>query len=351
MTRITRDQDRDNRRPGALRPASAVRRIDDLVYASPGGAPLLADLFLPDDCAGPWPVIVWLHGGGWRFGDRRYAPDLSRRFASHGFAMASIDYRLTTNAIFPAAIEDVKSAVRWLRASADHYGLDGSHIGLWGSSAGGHLAALAATSGAGVFEDASSEHAGWSSATQAIVDGYGPIDFLQMDAHRDPDDRPSDDPESVELPRGTRSAHADSFESLLVGEPIETCPERVRLANPIAYASPGLPPILILHGLSDTAVPAHQSEILFDALAARGANVTLCLEEGLGHGFLTRDGLDQRRFGRTLRRRAIAGVIETMSDAPPITFELIEAFFEGHLRPAAQSGSRARAPSPESLDP
>jgi acetyl esterase/lipase len=310
---------------------SAIRRIDDLVYASPGGAPLLADLYLPAG-GGLSPVIVWIHGGGWRFGDRRQAPDLSRRFASRGFAMASIDYRLTTDAIFPAPIEDVKSAIRWLRASAARFGLDADRIGLWGSSAGGHLAALAAMSGPGVFEGPSSEHADWTSDVQAVVDAYGPIDFLQMDAHRDPEDRPSDDPASIELPRGTRSAHADSFESLLVGAPIETCVDRVRLANPVTYAHPGVPPFLILHGLSDTAVPAHQSEILFAALAARGVDVTLCLEEGLGHGFLIGDRLGHRPAGRTLQRRAHDGVMEAMPDAPPITFDLIESFFMRHLR-------------------
>jgi acetyl esterase/lipase len=319
--------------------ACAIRRIDSLVYGSPGGRPLLADLYLPDDGNGPWPVIVWLHGGGWRFGDRRLAPDLSRHFASRGFAMASIDYRLTTDAIFPAQIEDVKTAVRWLRASAAQYGLDAERIGLWGSSAGGHLAALAATSGPGVFEDASSERGGESSEVQAVVEGYGPIDFLQMDAHRDPSDRPSDDPESIELPRGTRSANPESFESLLVGGPIERCTDRVQRANPITYARPGVPPFLILHGLCDTAVPAHQSEILFDALASRGVDVTLCLAEALGHGFLHGDRLGHQPPGRTVTRRAAGGAVETIPDAPPITFEVIESFFARHLRADAGAPS------------
>jgi acetyl esterase/lipase len=311
--------------------SGGIERIDDLVYASPGGRSLLADLYLPAEGSGPWPVIVWIHGGGWRFGDRRQCPDLSRNFASRGFAMASIDYRLTTDAIFPSQIEDVKSAIRWLRASASHYGLDAGRIGLWGASAGGHLAALTATSGPGVFESSASERAEQSSDVQAVVDGYGPTDFLQMDAHRDPFER-STDPESLELPLGMRTAHANSFESLLVGGPIEQHTDRVRLANPIAYDRPGIPPFLILHGLSDTTVPAHQSELLFDALAARGVDVTLCMEEGLGHGFLNRHSWNTRSPGRTVIRVARGGALEVVTDAPPTTFDSIAAFFERNLR-------------------
>jgi acetyl esterase/lipase len=314
-------------------------RIDDIPYSAPGGGPLLADVYLPET-SGPWPVVVWVHGGGWRFGSRRIAPDLSRWFASAGLAMVSIDYRLTTEACFPAQIEDVKTAVRWIRANAAQYGFDPGRVGLWGASAGGHLAALAATSGPGVFEGADSEHAEQSSDVQAVVDGYGPIDFLQMDAHRDPLDRPSVDPDAIELPRGTRSAHADSFESLLVGGAIQSHPDRVRAANPITYDRPGLPPVLILHGRADTAVPWHQSEILFEALAARGADVTLCLTEGLGHGFLTRAAIGNAATGATVCRTAREGQATVDLEAPPITFELMESFFVRHLTSEGRRDTR-----------
>src|SRR5580692_6078407 len=118
---------------------------------------MLADVYLPD-AEPPLPVIIWLHGGGWRFGDRRLAPDLTRHFASRGFAMVSIEYRLSGQAVFPAPLEDVKAAVRWVRSAAERYGFDADHIGLWGSSAGGHLAALAALCEPG--------------AVQAVVNGY-----------------------------------------------------------------------------------------------------------------------------------------------------------------------------------
>jgi acetyl esterase/lipase len=129
--------------------AAAVTRVDDLLFATESGVALYADLYLPRRLdARLVPVIVWVHGGGWRFGDRRLAPNLSRFFAARGFAMASIDYRLSTHALFPAPVRDVKTAVRWLRSVAPTYSLDIDRIGLWGSSSGGHLSALAAVSGA-----------------------------------------------------------------------------------------------------------------------------------------------------------------------------------------------------------
>jgi acetyl esterase/lipase len=264
----------------------------DLVYGSAAGKPLLADLYMPRGTEGLAPAIMWLHGGGWRFGDRKLGPDLTRYFAQRGFAMVSIDYRLSDEAKFPAAVKDVKTAVRWLRAEAAHYGLDAGRIGLWGSSSGGHLAALAALSGRGAFEGQSGEYGAFSSDVQAVVDGYGPTDFLLMDEQRGLDGIRSDDPESVQLPKDLCSADLDSFESRFLGRAIETCPELVREANPNTYARPGAPPFLILHGLSDAAVPFQQSELLYEALAAYQNDATLCLISGLGHGFLNRNHLD-----------------------------------------------------------
>jgi len=297
----------------------------DLVYGSAGGKPLLADLYLPRGTGRLLPAIVWLHGGGWRFGDRKLGPDLTRYFAQRGFAMVSIDYRLSDEAKFPAAVEDVKTAVRWLRAEAVHYGLDAERIGLWGSSSGGHLAALAALSGRGVFEGKSAEHCEFASDVQAVVDGYGPTDFLLMDEQRVSDGIHSDDAESVQLPADLRSADEGSFESRFLGRAITTCPELVQQANPITYARPGAPPFLILHGLSDAAVPAQQSELLYDALAAHNNDVTLCLISGLGHGFLNRNHLDDGPGRHTEvrgRRRGEEG---------QGIFARIEEFFRGSL--------------------
>ena len=259
-------------------------------YATPGGSPLCADLYLPKTAAGPLPVVVYIHGGGFRIGARRLAPDLKRFFARSGLAMASIDYRLSQQAVFPAAVEDVKTAVRWLRCNAGRFGLDATRIGLWGSSAGGQLASLCGTTGPGLYEG--TDYAEYSSTVQAVVDGYGPTDYLQEDAHRDPEGKPSDDPESLQLPKGQHSDDPDSSESRFLGAPIRTIPERVAAANPATYVKPGLPAFLVMHGLSDTLVPYNQSEILFDALAKNEGHATLALIDGIGHGFFDRNDVD-----------------------------------------------------------
>jgi acetyl esterase/lipase len=271
-------------------------------------------------------VIVWVHGGGWRFGGRRAAPDLARFFASRGFAMAAIEYRLTNRAIFPAQIEDLRTAIRWLRSTAGQYGLDGNRIGLWGASAGGHLSALAALAPDGLFDRDGMPYADQPAAVQAVVEGYGPIDFLQLDAHRPPDGTVSEDPENLRMPRGLRSVDARSFESMLLGAPIETCPERVQAANPLTYAHPGAPPFLIVHGLADTTIAPHQSELLYESLASRGNDVTLCLVPGLGHGFFNRTHLDDgRAWTLTLKRPG-----GTEQRVQPV-FATVETFFRTHL--------------------
>lgn len=307
--------------------------MPDLVYTRPGGSPQLLDLYLPQGVAGPLPVIVWLHGGGWRLGDRRLGPDLRRYYAAHGFAMASIDYRLSGEVTFPAQLHDVRAAVRWLRASAERYGLDGERIALWGSSSGGHLAALAALSGQEPLEGEMLEEPDQPVGVQAVVDGYGPVDFLQIDAHRRPAGQPSDDPESARLPAPKPSAAPDSFESLLIGAPIESRPDLVRGASPLSYVRPEAPPFLILHGLADAHVPAHQSELLYQALAAHGNDVTLYLVAGESHGFLNRNDFDHTPRAVTVRRSS-GGQPETVTDGPPLSFDTIEAFFRRHLCPS-----------------
>jgi acetyl esterase/lipase len=280
--------------------ASAVQRIDEVVYTEASGTSLLADLYLPagDEIR---PVIIWLHGGGWRFGDRRLAPDLARYFAASGFAMVSIDYRLSSVAVFPAQLEDVQAAIGWVRANADRYSF--GPIGLWGSSAGGHLAALAALTGDDV---------------RAVVNGYGPVDFLQLDAHRG-----SGACLSADAP--------DSFESMLMGFPIQAHPVRVQAASPLAYVHASAPPMLILHGADDRIVPAAQSELLYEAMAAQDCDVTLCVTGGLGHGFLNNSEFDRVDPPSATVRRHIPGDGEGTSDGPPATFFMIEEFFREHL--------------------
>src|SRR3954463_3715299 len=278
--------------------------IRDLVYARKATGPLLLDLHLPARPVAAPPVVVWLHGGGWRRGDRSFAPDLDRYFAARGYAMANVEYRLSGDAIFPAQLEDVRAAVRWLRDSAGEFGFDARSIGLWGSSAGGHLAALAATSAADDRD-----------RVQAVVDGYGPTDFTLAD--------------SQALPGGQLHAPADSPESELLGVPLaEAGEDRLRATNPIAHITPAAPPFLILHGTADLLVPPGQSEILHAALAAAGVESTLCLIEGLGHAFLNGRRFESRPCPPVCIRSFVPSRGERITTAPAATFELIERFLD-----------------------
>jgi acetyl esterase/lipase len=305
-----------------------VKVLTDLEFAAPNGKPLLVDLYLPIGVEKPLPVIVWLHGGGWRIGDRKLGPDFRVRFAERGFAMASIEYRLSGEAIFPAQIHDVKAAIRWLRSVANEYGLDSGCIGLWGSSAGGHLAALAGTTGNGRLENEWSEY---TSDVQAVVDGYGPTDFLQMDAYSNFEVAVSADPESVQLHAPSQHGASDSPESQLLGAPIHSVPERVQEANPINYINQEAPPFLIMHGLSDTAVPVHQSELLYEALIAKGNEATLCLIEGLSHAFFNKNDLDDNHPHPVTIRSGGPGETEQRVDCEIRIFELVDDFFRKHL--------------------
>lgn len=300
------------------------RLIADRVYSTAGGRDRLADVWLPDAATAPapWPVVIFLHGGAWRFGDRRLAPDLSRHFASAGIAMVSIDYRLSTEALFPASVIDTRTAVRWVRAHAAEFGFDAARIGLWGSSAGGHLAAVAGLAPRGLFD--SGEWAGHPGDVQAISAGYPPTDLLQMDAQRDPAILPTDDPESAHLPRPRPITDPRGLEALYLGAPAPEVPEIAARANPCTLARADAPPVLILHGTRDAMVPIGQSRLLYEALAAAGAPVTLIEVDGLGHGFLNRTDLDDRGpRAMTLRRPGAPAQATTGR-----VFDMTRAFFQ-----------------------
>jgi acetyl esterase/lipase len=208
------------------------------------------------------PVVIYIHGGGWMSGDRR--ENRNGVLAPHGFFTISIDYRLSHQAIFPAQIEDAKTAVRWVRAHAAQYHLDPTRIGVWGHSAGAHLAALLGTS-AGVAElEGAGEWAGYSSRVQAVATLAAPTDFLRMGGwHDDP----------------------DSPEARLVGGPIHERVDRVRMANPLTYVRSDAPPFLLLHGDDDTIVPIGQSVLLHQALRAAGCDATFVPLAGASHDF------------------------------------------------------------------
>lgn len=252
-------------------PAGVVAHRD-LAYVTGGHAQQKLDLFLPEKTAGPTPLIVWIHGGAWVSGDKSDNPPLRSGFVQRGYAVASLNYRLSGVALFPAQIEDCKAALRWLRAHAKEYNLDPAHIGVWGGSAGGHLVALLGTTG-GVKDFDVGENLDQSSAVQAVGDFFGPTDFVQMDAH---------------ALKGTHLIHDDpgSPESRVIGGPIQDKAnyEKVQRANPIKYLTKDAPPYLIVHGDQDPLVPHHQSELLYAALKGAGVPVRFHTIKGGGHG-------------------------------------------------------------------
>ena len=253
----------------------------DLAYASTSDAQKL-DLYVPAG-AGPFPLIVYIHGGGFRSGDKELPADrgLLEFYLARGYAVASLNYRLSGEASFPAAVQDVKTAVRWLRAHAAGYRIDPDRFAAWGVSAGANLAAMLGTScGIEDLEGIELGAADQSSCVQAVVDFFGPIDFLQMDDQFES----TDCPQIHNMPTSPESRY-------LAG----AVPEMVILAqaaNPISYITADDPPFFIEHGTADCTVPYQQSQLLHDALApAIGQeNVVLVLLDGAEHGdpeFLT----------------------------------------------------------------
>jgi acetyl esterase/lipase len=216
------------------------------------------------------PLIIWIHGGAWQVGNK--SDGVPFEYVGYGYALASINYRLSQYGLFPAQIEDCKAAVRWLRGNAARYNLDPHRFAAWGPSAGGHLAAMLGTA-AGTRRFDVGENLTVSSSVWAVVDYFGPTNFIQMDAHRLPDGQVHDGPESPE--------------SQLVGGPIQDHPDRVALANPVTYVTPACPPFLIIHGELDPLVPHHQSVLLVNALEREGVPVTFYTVNGGGHGGFT----------------------------------------------------------------
>jgi acetyl esterase/lipase len=244
----------------------------DLPYVTNGHERQVLDLYLPKEGAGPFPLVIWIHGGAWKAGNKDGCPPLRGGYVQQGYAVASLNYRLSQHAIFPAQIEDCKAAIRWLRAHAAEYGIDPDHFGVIGSSAGGHLSALVGTSGDVAKFDVG-ENLDQSSRVQAVGDYYGPTDFVQMDAN---------------ALKGTRLIHDEpqSPESLVIGGPIQA-PEnaaKVQAANPVAYVTKDDPPFVIVHGDQDPAVPHHQSELLHAKLVAIGVPSHFITVHGGGHG-------------------------------------------------------------------
>lgn len=233
------------------------------------------DVYLPPG-PGPFPVVVWIHGGGWQSGDKGGAAGKFTLLSTAGIAVVGINYRYSSQAIFPAQIHDCKAAIRAVRRHANEWKLDPSRLGVWGSSAGGHLTALVATSGgvAGLEGEVGGDER-YGSVVQAAADYFGPTDLFAMGGGHD---------------------QASSPESKLVGCPIgETranmsnpayaeCVARIEAASPLSYVTNDDPVMYIAHGLADGTVPYTQSVMLSELLTDAGVPNTLNLVPGAGHG-------------------------------------------------------------------
>ncbi len=251
----------------------------NISYSSISAAQKL-DIYLPLNGTEPFPLVIFIHGGAFLYGDKadQVYLDSFPYILERGYAVASINYRLSGEAKFPALVQDAKAAVRWLRANAAKYKLDPERFAAWGSSAGGYLVAMLGTTGhIADFDDETLGNQNVSSRVQAVVDWYGPTNFLKMDEQL----AAAGCPESMQTHN-----NADSPESLLLGKPITEQPELVKIANPINYISGDAPPFLIQHGSADCIVPPLQSwELYYALLEVIGAEkVTMQQLEGAGHG-------------------------------------------------------------------
>lgn len=243
------------------RPLAEVELMEGVEYGTGGGRPLKLDIIRPKEpSGGPLPVILYVHGGGWKMYDRAQFREYLYFFARRGYFCASMDYRLSQEAKFPAQIEDCKCAVRFLRAHAREYGIDPDHIGAWGASAGGQLVSLLGTT-AGMKE--LEGQGGWpefSSRVQAVCDFYSPTDMT--------------------LPRERNQQNVDD----LFGGPVREHLEMARLASPILHVSKDSAPFLILHSDGDPVVPLSHSQALADKLRETGVEVHLEVVKDKYHG-------------------------------------------------------------------
>ncbi len=240
----------------------------DLTYCTADGVALGMDLYFPKNLAQPVPVVVYVHGGGWRSGDKREGAGIQYAAAlvERGYLFASINYRLAPQEKWPAQIQDVKCAIRHLRANAATYHLDPKRIGAIGGSAGGHLVAMLGLTDAGAGFDVG-EYSDQSSRVQAVVDLFGPADLTV---------------------RHFTEYQADivrqAFGVTVPGDPI------LVQASPVTYISKDDPPFLILQGDKDTTVPASQSEELYARLETGGVTATLVIVKNAGHGLIPTGG-------------------------------------------------------------
>jgi acetyl esterase/lipase len=240
----------------------------DIVYTKPGGEAVQLDLARPKSGDGPFPAVICIHGGGFRAGDRYGYDPLCLRLAEKGYVAVTIEYRLAPKHPFPAAIHDVKAAVRWVRANAKKYHINPDRIGVMGGSAGGHLAQfLGVTGGVKEFEG-DGGNADQSSAVTCVVNFFGPSDFTKSYG---------------------KSVDAAEVLPLWLGGNLDKEHRKHILASPLYWVTPHAAPTLCIHGTKDNYVAHEQSVWLIDKLKAADVEAELLTLEGAGHGFKDKD--------------------------------------------------------------
>lgn len=251
-----------------------VRMERDVAYIPDGDDAQRLDLYLPEKGPDkPLPLIVHIHGGGWRAGNKFPCPFVG--MVNRGYAVASVEYRFSQKAVFPAQIQDCQAAIRWLRANSRKYGFDPDHVGVVGGSAGGHLSALVATSGGKHAFPPIGEHADQSERVQCVVNIFGPANFTTVMQQVE------DDPNVRNIFKF--NTPSDPYSSL-IGVSLIDNKSSTESVSPVHYVSKDNPPMLILHGTHDALVPYAQSVELKSALEAVGVDVWLQTLPGAGHG-------------------------------------------------------------------
>ncbi len=308
----------------------------DIAYAAVSGfRPLTLDLYTPRAQALPAPMVVFVHGGNWNSGDSRtdraFAdfPRTLAALAAQGYVVASINYRLAQEARFPAALQDVKSAIRWMRSHAASFGADPTRLAVWGTASGGQLAAMAGvTCGAARFApEGELTREAPSDCAEAVIDWYGPTDLAAL----------AGDNGQPAAQGFVPASAASSPEGRYLGcEPAACEPGVTRLASPLSFVSENAPPFLIQHGAADTEVSPKQAQKLYDALKQKGVPAQLVLYPDAGHQFWNKNGPDAATANKALaqvtlflattfpakakpqiRRTAALGIVPGAAVTPP----------------------------------
>lgn len=284
-----RSRSADNRpssTPAPPQPAQPNRALDmkslpfrqelNVVYGHAGGEDLQLDIYVPKDVAEPAPTVVLLHGGGWACGSHEVFRPMAAAFAAQGYVAASVGYRLAPRYKFPAQIQDVKCAVRWLRANRQRYPIDSERIAVMGYSAGGHLALLLGLTEAEDGLEGDGGNTEQSSRVQAVINISGPSDLM-----------------SPEWPEVTGRIICD-----FMGGCREQIPAAYRTASPVSHAHRGAPPVLTIHGTKDEVVPYQQAELLHTALRKARVRSRLMPIHGGDHGAW--NGKQQQRIATAI---------------------------------------------------